>query len=171
MQLNAYVTSGSSPPPLAIIHVTLNTGDAAVVPQDFLTKHVELHQRFQEIVKAGGGPCPNIPHLSCEVSEAGQDSAALSIHFAGLPVVFGIVCCDDDESHKLWSLLTALYKDWSLQGAASGVEASPMPPKSPWLGVILLLPIITLPVSTLPVLAVLEENLAIAFALRKGGAA
>lgn len=98
--MDLYKTSGASPPPLSIAHITLNTGDVAMVPHTFLTDHAELHDRFQEIIRVGSGCFLNVPHLSCEVSVLGADAAALTIYYASMPVVFGIVCCDANESQR-----------------------------------------------------------------------
>jgi hypothetical protein len=114
----------------SLLHVTLNTGHTASIPRSFVKQQtVDI---LRPLVRAGGGPVPNMPFTFFLVEHA-EGAATISVRYGregrGFGIIAGTIC--ERQSNDWWKHLLHTAR-------AAGVSRGLAPPSStPWLGVVI----------------------------------
>ena len=147
----------------SIAHITLNSGDLAMVPRSYLTDHARLTEIFKSLVAVGGGAIPSVPYIEFIIVDHPEGAATISVNVNSMECVVATLCYDPSSSDKWWNKLRNIYQQAVAVGIAFGLaDVALRPPRTPWLGVALFNTVTALDPETQGLLAAIEENIAIA---------
>ena len=125
-----------------LTHLTMNTGDTresarAEVADDVIAALAPL-------VRAGGGPVPNLPPYTVAITREDGAAAFTLSHPEYGPLVTCVLCVDDARANYAWKHCEKLYLKIvddlvhaCLPMPESVMQLPPRPEDTPWLAVIL----------------------------------
>ena len=123
----------ASEKPVALIHLTMNTGHVVRLP---LAKR-EAVRAFRKIAKDGGEIgklLPKMPGWSVDVAKGAESGAeAFSLCWEGIPMAECVLCWMEEGQEQAWRGIDELYR-----AMCPGMELRQMPADVPWLAVVLL---------------------------------
>lgn len=142
-------------------HLTLNTGHTA---RTDLRAQVDLRAILpvlRPIIRAGGGPLPQVPGLTIQVPIV-PAGAVFSLWHGPQPVVLNTLAWNQASSASGWGPLESIYLQIAEHplAAALGRDLPEIPAAVPWLATVILPAIATLDLPTIGMLGDLERCMA-----------